>query len=84
MGDEIALAELRAGATALDPPLSEPALFDALDRALASRLLEERNGGYAFAHPLVRAAFYEELPTHRRDELHAALGVADARLGVPA
>lgn len=83
-GAEIALAELCAAATALDPPLHESELFDALDRALAMRLLEERNGGYAFAHPIVRAALYEDLPTHRRDQLHAALGAPNARLAVPA
>ena len=47
--------------------------FDALDRALRCRILEERERGYAFRHPVVGAAVYDGLPRHRRDELHAAL-----------
>jgi tetratricopeptide (TPR) repeat protein len=73
-GREIALTDLRAGGAALRPPLSDVALFDALDRALELRILEERDGFYTFRHPLVRAALYEDLSKHRRDELHAALG----------
>ena len=70
---EISLGQLRAGAAALEPPVDLPVLFDALDRALRMRLLEERGGGYAFRHPVVRAALYDCLPRHRRDELRAAL-----------
>jgi predicted ATPase len=44
-----------------------------LDRALAIRILEERDDSYAFRHPLIRSALYEDLSKHRRDELHAAL-----------
>ena len=70
---EISLSQLRAGAAALKPPVDIPVLFDALDRALRLRLLEERGEGYAFRHPIVRAALYDCLPRHRRDELRAAL-----------
>jgi DNA-binding SARP family transcriptional activator len=70
---EISLSQLRAGAAALEPPVGVPALFDALDRALRMRLLEERDEGYAFRHPVLRAALYECLPRHRRDEFRAAL-----------
>ncbi len=70
---EVRLELLRAGAAALDPPLSDAALFDGLDRALESHLLDEREGRYAFRHPLVRAALLEDLPLHRRERLHAAL-----------
>jgi DNA-binding SARP family transcriptional activator len=70
---EISLSQLRAGAAALKPPVDVPVLFDALDRALQLRLLEERGEGYAFRHPVVRAALYDCLPRHRRDELRAAL-----------
>jgi len=72
-GMEISLSDLRTGGAALQPPVSEVALFDALDRALAIRILEERDDSYAFCHPLVRSALYEGLSKHRRDELHAAL-----------
>jgi hypothetical protein len=75
---QIPLDELRTSAAALDPPLSEAELFDGLDRALEMRLLEERDGRYAFCHPLVRAALYEDLPRHRRDQLQAALAEAVA------
>jgi hypothetical protein len=70
---EISLTDLRTGGAALQPPVSDVALFDALDRALAIRILEERDDLYAFRHPLVRSALYEDLSKHRRDELHAAL-----------
>jgi predicted ATPase len=70
---EISLTDLRAGAAALQPPVSDVTLLNVLDRALQSRILEERNDGYAFRHPLVRSALYEDLSKHRRDQLHAAL-----------
>jgi DNA-binding SARP family transcriptional activator len=79
---EISLSQLSAAAAALRPPVDIPVLFDALDRALRLRLLEERGEGYAFRHPVVRAALYDCLPRHRRDELRAALaapGGAGAR-----
>jgi predicted ATPase len=72
-GMEISLSDLRAGGAALQPPVSDAELFNALDRALAMRILEERDDTYAFRHPLVRSALYEDLSRHRRDELHAAL-----------
>jgi hypothetical protein len=72
---EISLSELRSGSAALEPPISDASLFDALDAALQKRILEERNNGYAFRHPLLRAALYQDLPRHRRDQLHAALAV---------
>jgi DNA-binding SARP family transcriptional activator len=70
---EISLSKLRTGAAALDPPISDAALLDVLDRALQIGLLEERTRGYAFRHPLIRAALYEGLARHRRDQLQAAL-----------
>jgi predicted ATPase len=73
-GTEISLTDLRTGGAALQPPVSDGALFDALDRALGLRILEERDGSYVFRHPLVRSALYEDLSRHRREELHAALG----------
>ncbi|MGH3188244.1 MAG: ATP-binding protein [Streptosporangiaceae bacterium] len=70
---EISLSDLRTGAAALDPPVSDAALFEVLDRALQIGLLEERSMGYAFRHPLIRAALYEGLYRHRRDQLQDAL-----------
>jgi predicted ATPase len=70
---EISLSELRAGAGALEPPISDAALFDALDCALNTNLLEERRSGYAFRHPLLRSALYQDLPSHRRAQLQTAL-----------
>jgi DNA-binding SARP family transcriptional activator len=71
---ELSLSDLRNAGAALQPPISEAVLFDALDHALESRILEERNDAYAFRHPLMRSALYEELAKHRRDQLQAALG----------
>jgi DNA-binding SARP family transcriptional activator len=72
-GTEISLNTLRAGAARLEPPVSDAALFDALDSALELRILEERNGAYGFRHPFFRSALYDDLSQHRRDQLHAAL-----------
>jgi tetratricopeptide (TPR) repeat protein len=47
------------------------ALLDALDEALASQLIEERERNtYAFTHALIRATLYDELSTPRRVQLH--------------
>jgi DNA-binding SARP family transcriptional activator len=83
-GMEISLTDLLTGGAALQPPVSDAALFDALDRALEVRILEERDDAYAFRHPLVRCALYEDLSRHRRDELHAALGRSRAEKPVSA
>jgi DNA-binding SARP family transcriptional activator len=85
---EIPLEKLRTGAATLEPPICDAALFDALDYALLSGVLEEREGGYAFRHPLVRSALCEGLPHHRRAELDTALrrarGANSGRLRVAA
>jgi DNA-binding SARP family transcriptional activator len=77
-GSQISLTDLRTGGAALQPPVTDAALLSALDRALEVRILEERDDAYAFRHPLVRSALYEDLAKHRRDELHAALGRSPA------
>jgi len=76
---EISLGKLRAAAAALEPPVPDAALLDALDRALQMRFLEERKSGYAFRHPLIRSALYEGLSRHRRDQFHAALATPPGR-----
>jgi DNA-binding SARP family transcriptional activator len=80
---EISLGELRTGGAALEPPVSGPALLDALDRALQLRVLEERSSGFAFRQPLFRSALYESLSRHRRDQLRAALPAPGRRLAPP-
>lgn len=70
---EVSFAELRSVAMALDPPVGDWALLDALDRAVETGLLEERKRGFAFRHPLVRSALYGRLSRHRRAQLGYAL-----------
>jgi len=56
----------------------EPALLDALDEALAARLLRERKDArgavYEFQHALIRQTLYEELSAPRRVLLHRRIG----------
>jgi predicted ATPase len=56
----------------------EPALLDALEEALAARLVRERAGahgaGYEFTHALIRQTLYEELSAPRRVLLHRRIG----------
>lgn len=70
---EVSLADLRTAAAALDPPVGDGALLDALDHALERGFLEEQRNGYGFRHPLVRSALYERLSRHRRAQLGEAL-----------
>lgn len=48
--------------------------LDALDLALASGLLEEREAGYDFAHALARETLYADHSAARRMRLHDAAG----------
>jgi predicted ATPase/class 3 adenylate cyclase len=56
----------------------EAALLDALDEALAARLIREREGGaaasYEFTHALIRQTLYGELSAPRRVLLHRQIG----------
>jgi predicted ATPase len=69
---EIPLEGLLGAAAALEAPIPPAAVFEALDRALSFRILEESGRGYAFCHPLVRSVLCRELSRHRREELQAA------------
>jgi predicted ATPase len=69
---EMSLNQLLTAAGGLKPPLSPAALFDALDCALQTRILLERNGGYAFRHPLVGSTLNQELWKHRREQIRAS------------
>jgi DNA-binding SARP family transcriptional activator len=51
-------------------------LLSALDTAVAARLLEERPGGYAFHHPIVRDLLYRRLPAGERARAHRRAGEA--------
>lgn len=63
-------------------PLSEDALLDALDLALAAHVIDEQGDGYVFAHPIYRETLYDRLPRPRRARLHAALATAIEDHGV--
>lgn len=62
---------LVAGVPDLAPDLD--ALVDALDEAVAIRLLTESGGRYAFAHAIVRETLLRELTTARRARIHRQL-----------
>lgn len=68
--------DLRGAAAALTPRIPEDVLFDVLDYALRTRILEETEGGYVFRYPMVRAALRDSLPRHRRAQLLYALGAS--------
>jgi len=72
----ISLSDLSLAAAALEPPISTGTLFDALDRLLRMRILEERGAGYAFRYPIVRSAVWDDMARHRREQLRAALKAA--------
>ncbi|MCX5400710.1 AAA family ATPase [Streptomyces sp. NBC_00102] len=80
-GGDAALTELLdVAGHGLRPPVTGAAAADALERAIAASLIEERQvvvagrseAGVAFRHPLVRLTCYEQLTTVRRRQLHAA------------
>ncbi|WP_406133076.1 ATP-binding protein [Streptomyces zaomyceticus] len=87
-GGEAALTELLDVAEhGLHPPVSGAAAADALERAIAASLVDERRvvvagrpeAGVAFRHPLVRLTCYEQLSSVRRRGLHAAFAQAVLR-----
>ncbi|MFI1094964.1 ATP-binding protein [Streptomyces sp. NPDC020917] len=80
-GGETALSELLDVAEhGLHPPVAGAAAADALERAIAVSLVEERQivvdgrpeAGVAFRHPVVRLTCYDRLTAVRRRQLHAA------------
>lgn len=87
-GGEAALAEiLDVAAHGFDPPVVGAAASNAIERAIAASLVEERpvvlsgtpEPGLAFRHPLVRLTCYEQLSGVRRRQLHAAFAEAVLR-----
>jgi len=77
----VSLADLSLAAAALEPPIPTGVLFDALDRLLRLRLLEEHGSGYAFRYPIVRSALWDDLARHRREQLRHALRAASGPQG---
>ncbi|MFE3516245.1 ATP-binding protein [Streptomyces sp. NPDC059166] len=87
-GGEAALSELLdVAAHGLSPAVSGPVAADALERAVAAALIEERQvvvsgrpeAGVAFRHPLVRLTCYDRLSAIRRRQLHGAFAQAVLR-----
>ncbi|MEU9360584.1 AAA family ATPase [Streptomyces sp. NPDC048301] len=87
-GGEAALSELLdVAAHGMMPAVSGPAAADALERAVAAALVEERQvvvsgrpeAGLAFRHPLVRLTCYDRLSAIRRRQLHGAFAQAVLR-----
>lgn len=88
VGGEVALTELLDVARhGLEPPVAGGAVADAVERAIAASLIEERQvvvsghgeAGLAFRHPVVRLTCYERLSGVRRRQLHAAVAEAVLR-----
>lgn len=82
VGGEAATAELLDVAReAFDPPVAGAAATNAVERAIAASLVEERSvvvagrdePGLAFRHPVVRTTCYEQLSAVRRRQLHAVV-----------
>lgn len=63
--------------------LTEAELLDALDRGIATNLLEETPGGYRFRHDLLRAGIYHRLTHARRRQLHRTVAAAIAGTAEP-
>jgi len=58
-------------------PRTEDSVLEALDEAMAARIVEESAPGqYQFTHALVRITLYDELRTGQRRRLHHAVGEA--------
>lgn len=64
--------------------LSELEAIDALEHALAARMLRIQGDGYAFAHDLVRLAVDGALAPERRRLVHLRLALAGTRVGLSA
>ncbi len=56
--------------------LSDAAVLDALDAALAGHLLEETETGYRFRHALIRRALDDALNRARRAQLHSRTAIS--------
>ena len=73
LGDVVAFDDLVATGSSPDEVL------DAADAALAAGLVVEREGRYAFAHPLYRAALRRGLPPRDRSSVHRRIAAMLSR-----
>lgn len=64
-------------------PAGEAQAFAVLDAALASGTLRIDDARYRFRHELVRQALVDQVPPHRRLELHRELAARLSELDVP-
>ncbi len=64
--------------------VAEPADLDGLAAAVSHRLLEPRNDGYRFRHPLIQETAYAQLLPRARQALHARAAAALAEMRPPA
>src|SRR6266851_2139853 len=64
--------------------VAEPADLDGLAAAVSHRLLEPRNDGYRFRHPLIQETAYAQLLPRARQALHARAAAALAEMHPPA
>ncbi|HMQ33263.1 MAG TPA: hypothetical protein PKD53_21200, partial [Chloroflexaceae bacterium] len=63
--------------------LPDGALLDALDAALAGRLLDETAAGYRFRYPLFRQVLYNQLSHARQTQLRQRAAEARRRASPP-
>lgn len=68
-GPHATLSFILSGAAMVAPSTSGGALLEAVERALQSHLVEARHDTLVFRHPLLRAAWLEELSTVRRAQV---------------
>ncbi|HEY3238497.1 MAG TPA: AAA family ATPase, partial [Acidimicrobiia bacterium] len=75
----VAGEEFESAVLAIAGDMDQGRLFDALEEAMAARLLDEAtrpSPRFRFTHALVRASLYEELSPSRRQALHLRVGEA--------
>ena len=71
LGDEVAFEPLLAATS-----VASERVLEALDAGISANLLIERGGGYAFGHPLFRAALRRVIPRGERARLYGRIAAA--------
>jgi DNA-binding SARP family transcriptional activator/tetratricopeptide (TPR) repeat protein len=72
----VAGAEFESAVVGRAGEVQEDDLYDALEEAVAARLLTESGPRYGFSHALVRATLYDSMGSPRRKALHARVAEA--------